>query len=153
MQHTDPTALLVEPDAAERARLALALEALGFDVLACPGPSAPDYGCVGERTGACPLASGADIVVMDARLARGNAGEGVGARTLLELYRQAGKRCVVLADDADALQLYDQDRVTVLRRTPERYELIQAIRGDSSPAARKDGSEGTIPEDANGEER
>src|SRR5207248_2712635 len=45
--------LLVEPDALESTRLGDALEAEGFEVMVCPGPSQPEYVCVGGRAHQC----------------------------------------------------------------------------------------------------
>jgi hypothetical protein len=59
------TVLLVESDAQERERVATGLEDAGFNVTLCPGPSGPDYTCVGARTLECPLAKGASVVVLD----------------------------------------------------------------------------------------
>lgn len=57
---------------------------------ACPGPTAPDYTCIGGREGYCPPLERADVVVLDLWLA----GDGIGVRTspdeLFALY--AGKR-------------------------------------------------------------
>ena len=55
--------LLVESDPVERERLAAALEGDGFEVVLCPGPTAPDYTCVGGRVGRCPLATDGCVVV------------------------------------------------------------------------------------------
>jgi hypothetical protein len=47
--------LLVEQDPEERDLIGGWLENDGYDVLACPGPSAPDYACIGEEARHCPL--------------------------------------------------------------------------------------------------
>ena len=39
--------LVVEADRAERERFGTWLERSGFEVLMCPGPTEPDYTCVG----------------------------------------------------------------------------------------------------------
>src|SRR5438067_1513658 len=57
--------LLVERDKVTADRLAGWLEDAGFDVLACPGPSAPGYRCVGSLRGSCPLVEPVDLVVLD----------------------------------------------------------------------------------------
>src|SRR5439155_17121019 len=56
------TVLLVNLDATERDGLGEALEDAGFQVLDCPGPSFPDYTCIGAREGYCPLVEHADSV-------------------------------------------------------------------------------------------
>jgi hypothetical protein len=43
--------LLVERDSEERDLIGGWLENAGYDVLACPGPSAPDYTCIGGDGG------------------------------------------------------------------------------------------------------
>lgn len=128
----DPIALVVEHDPGERERMAIALEAIGFDVLACPGPTEPDYACVGVRTGACPLARDVDLVVMDARLARGEHGRGAQGQDLLDLYVSLGKRCVVLADVGERFDIAEGASVTVIRRQPGELDLVRAIRDELS---------------------
>jgi hypothetical protein len=43
------TVLLVESDHAESERLGRALENAGYEVITCPGPTAPEYACIGGR--------------------------------------------------------------------------------------------------------
>lgn len=45
MKRARRTVLVVEADPAERERFGSWLEGSGFDVLACPGPTEPDYTC------------------------------------------------------------------------------------------------------------
>src|SRR6266498_3675726 len=68
MDGSDSTVLLVEADADERDRFGAWLEDEGFDLLTCPGPTEPDYTCIGARTGACPLAAEASVVILDMSL-------------------------------------------------------------------------------------
>jgi pimeloyl-ACP methyl ester carboxylesterase len=44
-----PTVLLVEADADERGLFGTWLEEEGFGLLTCPGPTEPDYTCIGAR--------------------------------------------------------------------------------------------------------
>jgi hypothetical protein len=60
--------LVVEAEPAERELFSSWLEESGFTVLACPGPTEPDFTCVGDRKGTCPLADAADVVVLDMSL-------------------------------------------------------------------------------------
>src|SRR5712691_7819822 len=57
--------LLVERSRDVRDRIGGWLEEAGYDVLNCPGPTAPDYRCVAGRGGSCPFVHGADAVVLD----------------------------------------------------------------------------------------
>jgi len=89
-------ALLVESDEQEGERLAVCLEDAGFEVTLCPGPSGPDYTCVGSRTLECPLAKGASVVVLDMWLDGDDLMEGTPAEELLDVYLLAGHRVTVL---------------------------------------------------------
>jgi hypothetical protein len=118
------TVLLVESDARERERLAAGLADAGFDVTLCPGPSGPDYTCVGARTLECPLARGASVVVLDMWLDGDDLMEGTPAEELLDVYLLAGHRVVVLAPHP-----HDEvpGRVVRLPRRPGSDELITTI--------------------------
>ena len=73
--------LVVEADPVEQERLSAALEGGGFRVMECSGPTAPDYKCVGARSGRCPLAVDDSVVVLDMDRV-GNAGvSGTSARS------------------------------------------------------------------------
>jgi len=119
------TVLLVESDAQERERLAAGLEDAGFDVTLCPGPSGPDYTCVGARTLECPLATGASVVVLDTWLDGDDLMEGTPAEELLDVYLLAGHRVIALAP-----RLHDEipGRTVRLRRRPGSEELVAAVR-------------------------
>jgi hypothetical protein len=90
------TVLLVDLDAAERDRLGESLEEAGFAVLGCPGPSAPEYTCVGARERHCPLLARADAVVLDLWTSGDALGVGTSAEELLELYVSAGRPVLAL---------------------------------------------------------
>src|SRR6266498_4008485 len=60
-----PPILLVEHDEQRRALIGGWLQDAGYDVLTCPGPSAPEYSCIGSRAGGCPLVDPASLVVLD----------------------------------------------------------------------------------------
>ena len=87
--------LLVEADPEEEARFGAWLEADEAEVLACPGPSAPDYTCVGART-RCPLIDGADVVVLDMSLQSEGVLLGTAAEELLGRYLLTGRPVVTL---------------------------------------------------------
>jgi hypothetical protein len=118
------TVLLVESDAQERERLAVGLEDAGFDVTLCPGPTGPDYTCVGARTLECPLARGVSVVVLDMWLDGEDLMEGTPAEELIDVYLLAGHRVIALAS-----HLHDEitGRVVRLPRRPGSEELIAAV--------------------------
>ncbi len=118
------TALIVESDEQEGERLAGCLEDAGFEVTLCPGPSGPDYTCVGSRTLECPLAKGASVVVLDMNLHGDDLMEGTPAEELLDVYLLAGHRVIALG-----LLPHDEipGRSVRLRRHPETEEVIRAV--------------------------
>lgn len=128
------TALIVESDEQEGERLAACLEDAGFEVTLCPGPSGPDYTCVGARTLECPLAKEASVVVLDMSLDGDDLVEGTTAEELLNVYLLAGHRVIALG-----LQPHDEvpGRSVRLHRHPEFEELIGAV-GALAPARRFD---------------
>ena len=81
--------LLVEADSPERQRLGEALEAGGFEVVECPGPTEPDDDCVGLRTGLCPLLTDVDVVVLDVQLEANDVEFRTTSEELLNLYLEA----------------------------------------------------------------
>jgi hypothetical protein len=129
------TVLLVESDAQERERLAAGLEDAGFDVTLCPGPSGPDYTCVGARTLECPLAKGASVVVLDMTLDGEDLMEGTPAEELLNVYLLAGHRVVALASRLDDEEI--PGRSVRLRRRPGSEERVTAV-GSLSAAPQVD---------------
>ena len=135
-QESRGTVLVVESDAQERERLAAGLEDAGFEVTLCPGPSAPDYTCVGARTLECPLAKGASVVVLDMTLDGEDLMEGTPAEELLDVYILAGHRVIALAP-----HLRDEipGRSIRLPRHPRSEELISAV-GSLATAPRVDDS-------------
>lgn len=99
------------------------LEDAGSEFTLCPGPSAPDYTCVGARTLECPLAKEASVVVLDTWLAGEDLMEGTTAEELLDVYLLAGHRVIVLASHPHE---EIPGRSVSLRRRPESDELIRA---------------------------
>ena len=118
------TVLVVEADAAERERYGSWLERSGFDVLVCPGPSEPDYTCVGSREGVCPLVEEADVVVLDMSTESEAVVMGTAAEELLALYLLAGSSVVVLGSHPGE---EIQDQLIRLRRHPDEAQLLGSI--------------------------
>jgi CheY-like chemotaxis protein len=114
----NPRVLLVEGDPAERDILSSWLEQNGYDVTACPGPTAPTYVCVGDRTGACPLVEEADLVVLDCRLESDPIMEGTSAGDLLSLYLCAGQPVVALGLNGLS-SLFEGEDVIFLENEPK----------------------------------
>ena len=122
--------LVVGPDPVERTRLAAALEGEGFDVLLCPGPSAPEYGCIGATKGRCPLATDGCVVVLDLDLDADAAVEGTTAEELLGFYLGSEHRVVALSHHPLGLE---DARLLDLRRHPEPDVLLSAVWRAASP--------------------
>ncbi|HEX6580773.1 MAG TPA: hypothetical protein VF195_07870 [Actinomycetota bacterium] len=120
------TVLLVESDDAERERLGMALEQAGYQVIACPGPTAPDYTCIGGREGYCPLLERADVVVLDPWLAGDELGVGTSSDELLALYTGSGR--TVVAIDAAPLDPVARGRMIRLDRRPGAETVVAAVR-------------------------
>ena len=118
------TVLIVESDADERDRLAACLEDSGLQVTICPGPTGPDYTCVGSRTLECPLAAGVSVVVLDMALESEALMEGTAAEELLGVYLFGGHRVIALS-----AQRHDEvpGQLIRLRRRPEPAELVSAV--------------------------
>jgi hypothetical protein len=112
--------LLVEADVKSLDRYGTALERAGFDVMACPGPSAPGFTCVAARTSHCPLAHHADVVVLDPWLDGESSGCGTSGEELIDFYTEQG-RSVVLLGSATWVPPYARSPVAALgdRPTPE----------------------------------
>ena len=117
--------LVVDADPAERERFGTWLEGAGFAVLACPGPTEPDYTCVGSREGACPLVAEADVVVLDMSLDSETLMTGTPAEELLGLYLMAGRPVVVLGS-RQGEQVAGQ--LVRMGRHPSSDELLGAVR-------------------------
>lgn len=106
--------LLVRGEDEERDLMGSWLEAGGYDVMVCPGPGAPDYTCVGERTGRCPLAEAADVVVLDGRLESGEVPDGTSPYDLLALYRTLDRPVLVLDGALEIADLLEDEGVHFL---------------------------------------
>ena len=124
------TILVVEADGVERRRFSSWLEREGFDVLVCPGPTEPDYTCVGARAGVCPLVAEASVVVLDMSLESEAVVMGTAAEELLGMYLMTGRSVVVLGSHPGG-EVPGQLRR--LHRHPEREELVRAVRDLGAP--------------------
>ena len=129
MTRDAPVVLIVDRDPDTRDRAGAWLEDLGLDVLVCPGPTSPEFTCVGSRDGRCPLAEAADLVVLDLWLESDAAMLGTRASKLVRHYRAWDKPVVVMTDRQDdiAEQIEDLSLATV-DWPPDRRDLIETIR-------------------------
>lgn len=119
--------LVVESDPQFGKTLGAWLDRAGYEVLTCPGPTAPDYVCIAGRGEVCPLHAAADLVVLNLRLSSDEAMEGMPAWQLLLHYTAAGSPVVVLASPEDAVRPFPEENGAVLRRPPSRGELLDAV--------------------------
>jgi CheY-like chemotaxis protein len=121
------TVLLVEPNRSRSVEIGGWLEDAGYEVFACPGPSAPQYTCVGSTGAACPLAEGSDVVVLDLQLASDDAMQGTPGWELLIYYMERGERIVALTTAHDPVHPRTDEGVIVLDRPVERRQLLDAV--------------------------
>ncbi|MGA9160364.1 MAG: hypothetical protein WB297_05805 [Actinomycetota bacterium] len=124
--------LVVEADDEERERIASWLERSGYDVSICPGPTGPDYTCVGSREGTCALASEAAVIVLDMSLDSEAVMTGTAAEELLALYLFGGHRLVVLGSHPGGEV---PGQLVRLPRHPELDALTSAIRSFQQPSS------------------
>lgn len=120
--------LVVEHDRRERERFTSWLEAAGFETMACPGPCAPEYSCVGARADVCPLERAADVVVLDLRLASDDMMLGTPAWQLLLYYYAHGHKIVAITGPTDAVSPLPDASVSVVLRPARRDALVGAVR-------------------------
>lgn len=124
---TRPRVLIVEADRREANRLEGILRA-EFDVIHCPGPSAPEYTCPGGRGEHCTFACEADVIVLDEWVEGDTFLQGTTGWELLFYYRSLGKVVVVLAGEEDALRPLPDSFVLAIGRAPDRDSLLRAVR-------------------------
>ena len=122
------TVLLVEHERLVRDVAARRLEEAGYQVLACPGPSAPEYSCLGTRGARCPLEAAADLVVVDTELPGEEFAEAASGVDLLSYYTGAGKAVVVLRAAPELLRLFGDASVSSLKWPPSPDDLTEAVR-------------------------
>jgi hypothetical protein len=143
---SNATVLLVQSDDPDRDLMESWLEASGFDVIACSGPVGPGYVCVGERTGRCPLADMADVVVLDGRLESGEVPDGTSPYDLLMLYRTLGRPVLVVGADELARELPGSEEGVLLLDGPGAEDVggpglvgsIKRLLGESGRGGRVD---------------
>ena len=121
-----PTALIVASHRDDRERMGTWIEGAGFEVESCPGPIGPDA-CLGLRGPRCPLAGAADVIVLDMGGHDDPFGGVVSAWELMNAYLSQGLPVVALAHPGDTL-LAEGSAALMIRRPPERDELVDAIR-------------------------
>src|SRR6266496_3800302 len=122
------SALVVEYDTEERRRIGGLLEKEGFDVILCPGPTSPDYVCIGGKGLPCPLVREVDVIVVDMRLASDVVMRGTPGWELLVYYMEQGKRIVAVSNEEDVVHPLTDDKVIIVKRPVERTSLIRAIK-------------------------
>jgi DNA-binding response OmpR family regulator len=120
--------LLVEQDLHARERIGGWLEEAGFDVLACPGPSKPDYTCVAGRTGSCPLAQAADLLILDLSLEGDALMEGTSAFDLLSFYLASERPVIALRRGYESTPALLDEDISVLAYPPDRRQLLKTAR-------------------------
>jgi DNA-binding response OmpR family regulator len=124
-----PVILIVDRDLGTRDRVGRWLEEAGLDVMACPGPTAPEFMCVGSRDGRCPLAQEADLIVLDVWLESDAAMLGTRSRNLVRFYRSWDKPLVVMSDRHDDMAEWVEDlSVPVVDWPPDRRDLMETVR-------------------------
>jgi DNA-binding response OmpR family regulator len=120
--------LIVEPNRVVLDRVGRWVEGAGYEVLACPGPGAPTYACLGSRgTRRCPLAAAADLVVLDLWLAGDRGLQGTGSVDLLRYYRRGGAPILALAHGDGSSDRLVEDGVVVLDGPPDRREIVETV--------------------------
>ncbi|MBI4728700.1 MAG: hypothetical protein HY775_04265 [Acidobacteria bacterium] len=133
-------ALIVEADPVARKRIGSWIGQACSEVLECPGPCAPDYGCIGVREGSCPLSVGADLVVLSLRLASDVLQRGTPGWQILLHYVSTGKRVVALLGEDDPVRPLPDEQVVVIARPPGRRALVGAARALLGDPVRREGS-------------
>lgn len=124
------TVLVVAANAVDRERYGGWLEGDGYEVLQCPGPTAPDYHCVGGKSGTCALARGADLVILDSALPGDDLAEGTPASELVTIYASLGKPVL----EVSSLARDVVPPASWLRWPPSREDLLRAVGVRFQPA-------------------
>lgn len=123
-----PTVLVVEDDAGVREHYGEWLEAAGYIVSNCPGPTVSGYTCLGVRGLPCPLGHAADIVLLDSRRLPGVSHKEKPGWRLLRYYLKTGKPIVVIADRYRPDRAFRPEQVAVLHSDPGRESVLLAVR-------------------------
>jgi DNA-binding response OmpR family regulator len=120
--------LVVEQDRGLRDRVGKWLEDEGFDVMACSGPSTPEYACVAFRHGGCPLAHGADVVVLDVWTAADAVERGHGGLELLRYYTDRALPVIAVRQRRDPLEVEFDEAVADVEWPPDRDDVVETVR-------------------------
>jgi hypothetical protein len=120
--------LVVESEDWLRDRLMSWVREAGAEAVTCPGPQGPGFDCAGASRYGCPLGESADLIILDLELESDLMVCGVAAWELLHYYRSLDKPVVVLSGAGDPVRPLPSDRMAILRRPPDRDELVEAIR-------------------------
>ena len=119
--------LVVAYDDETRNRWSDWLDRPATDVMACRGPRQPTYTCLGGQGKPCPLANGAELVVLDLNLASDEAMEGAPAWQLLLYYLEQGCDVVAVTDGEVLLRWLQDDHLLTIPTPVDREALIEAI--------------------------
>ena len=133
------TVLVVQRSDEARGRVGSWLEDTGFEVLACPGPTEPSYRCLAGRGMPCPLAHGADAVVLDLWLDSDMMMEGTSCADLLGYYLRAGLPVLALTHGSEPDHLLCEANLATVAGPLDRREVVETIRalvGDVRSAPR-----------------
>lgn len=128
------TVLLVQSDQDKRERLGQALESAGYEVIACPGPSARDYTCIGGRERYCPLVEQADVVVLDPCLEGDDFAVGTSADELVEVYAARG-RAVILLGSVGWFDTFMGGHLGWIGDRADEGDVLAAVRSAPKPNA------------------
>ncbi len=120
--------LLVEHDEQRRALFGGWLQDAGYEVLACPGPSAPGYSCIGSRAGHCPLVNPASLVVLDLSFSPDATVQAPIGVDLLGFYLLTGKPIIALGRGDDLLADPPENQLIALERTPDHGAFLATVR-------------------------
>jgi hypothetical protein len=120
--------LLVEHDEDIRDLIGGWLQGAGYDVLTCPGPSAPDYSCIGGRSWRCALVEAASLVVLDLSFSRDAIVRASVGVDLLGYYLLTGKPIITLGRGDDLLADPVEGQPIALERTPDRRDFLATVR-------------------------
>jgi hypothetical protein len=124
--------LLVERDPKARELIGSWLQDAGYEVLLCPGPTAPDYSCIGGRGRRCALVDPATVIIVDLSLARAAILQGSAGMDLLGYYLSTGKRVIALGPREQPLGRVLEEHLIPMGEVPDRQGLVQTIRSQTA---------------------
>ena len=120
-----PAVLVVSSSEEKRRQIGQWIEDAGFEVMGCPGPGDP-LTCPQILGRPCPLARGADVVVLDTELEGDLTAESAPGWVLLDTYLERGSRVVALADPSSEM-LLGELRCRVVSRGADAPELLASV--------------------------